>query len=147
VTRYCDTSFLAPLIREEATSSRIQRFMAGVPVGELAISRWTEVEFASLLAREVRAGALGADAAREADALFADMIEQSFIVLLPGAEDYALAGDFLRRHETGLRAADALHLAVAHNHRAEAIYTLDKTMLKAGRTLGLPVGTGIRLSG
>jgi predicted nucleic acid-binding protein len=46
-----------------------------------------------------------------------------------------------------LRAGDALHLAVAKNHRGEAVYSLDKTLLKAGRLLGLPVSTGIRLAG
>ena len=51
--RYFDTSFLTPLIREEVMSSRVARFVAGLPTGELAISRWTEVEVASLLARDV----------------------------------------------------------------------------------------------
>jgi hypothetical protein len=72
--RYFDTSFLTPLVREEKTSSRIARFMAGLPAGELAISRWTEVEFASLLARDVRTGAIGSDKARAAGALFQDVI-------------------------------------------------------------------------
>jgi predicted nucleic acid-binding protein len=40
-----------------------------------------------------------------------------------------------------------LHLAVAKNHRGETIYTLDKTLLKAAKLLGLPVSTGFRLSG
>jgi hypothetical protein len=42
------------------------------------------------------------------------------------------------------RAGEALHLAVADNHRATVIYSLDKTLLKAGKILGLPVSTGIR---
>jgi hypothetical protein len=36
---YFDTSFLTPLIREEETSSRVARFIAGLPAVELAISR------------------------------------------------------------------------------------------------------------
>jgi len=142
--RYFDTSFLAPLVREEKTSSRIARFMAGMPTGELAISRWTEVEVASLLARDVRMRALRDEEAREADAFFEDIVRDSFIVLLPGADDYALARRYLRAYETGLRAGDALHLAIAGNHQAAAIYSLDKTMIKAGRILGLPVSAGIR---
>jgi uncharacterized protein len=97
--RYFDTSFLAPLLREEKTSSRIGRFMAGLPTEELAISRWTEVEFASLLARDVRMGVIGSDQA------------------LPSADDYEMARRYLHNHETGLRAGDALHLAIAGNHR------------------------------
>jgi predicted nucleic acid-binding protein len=53
----------------------------------------------------------------------------------------------LRQHKLGLRAGDALHLAIARNRRADTIYSLDKTMLKAGRGLGLPLSSGIRLAG
>jgi uncharacterized protein len=140
--RYFDTSFLAPLFRKESTTARVGRFIAGLPIGELAISRWTEVEFASLLARDVRVGAIGGDDARAADALFEEVVQQSFIVLLLGPDDYRLAKDYLFVFESGLRAGDALHLAVAANHRAAAIYTLDKTMIAAGKKLGLPVGDG-----
>jgi predicted nucleic acid-binding protein len=141
--RYFDTSFLTPLVREEKTSSRIAGFMAGLPTGELAISHWTEVEFASLLARDVRARAIVAEEAREADALFEDVVRQSFVILSPSADDYALARRYLRTYETGLRAGDALHLAIAGNHQANIIYSLDKTMIKAGKILGLPVSAGI----
>lgn len=74
---YFDTSFLTPLIREEKTSSRVARFIAGLPIGELAISQWTEVEVASLLARHVRMGAIRGDEAREADALFEKIVRRS----------------------------------------------------------------------
>ncbi len=56
--RYFDTSFLVPLILPEATSEPIARFFEDQPAGELAVSHWTRVEFASLLAREVRMGEL-----------------------------------------------------------------------------------------
>lgn len=86
-------------------------------------------------------------AAAEADVQFETMMNESFVVWLPNADDFDLAKDFLGRHNTGLRAGDALHLAIARNHRAQAIYSLDKVFLKAGKALGLPVGPGIRLSG
>jgi predicted nucleic acid-binding protein len=71
------------------------------------------------------------------------MVDASFTVLLPKANDFGLARQYLGRTESGLRAGDALHLAVAHNHRAAAIYSLDKTLLKAGKILRLPVSMGI----
>jgi uncharacterized protein len=141
--RYFDTSFIAPLILEERNSSRIARFVGGLPAGELAISRWTELEFASLLARDVRKGALRGDEALEADAMFEDVVRQSFIVLTPGADDFALARGYLHKYETRLRAGDALHLAIAGNSQADAIYSLDKSMIKAGKILDLPVSMGI----
>jgi predicted nucleic acid-binding protein len=140
---YFDTSFLVPLVRDEATSAKIERFMARLPIGELAISHWTRVEFASLLARDVRMGGLTSAAAQRANAEFEAVVEESFVVLLPEAGDFDLAMKYLSHHQTGLRAGDALHLAIAGNRRMEAIYSLDKTLLKAGKALGLPVSAGI----
>jgi predicted nucleic acid-binding protein len=45
-----------------------------------------------------------------------------------------------------LRAPDALHLAIAANRNATAIYTLDAGLRKAGRLMGLPVRSGIRIT-
>ena len=144
---YFDTSFLVPLFIHEATTRQIETFMAKPPTGVLAISHMTRVEFSSLLARDVRMGMLDISGAHDAAAAFEALMLGSFEILLPLAEDYDLAKDYLARYETGLRAPDALHLAVAGNRRAEAIYSLDKTLLKAGKSLGLPVGTGMKLPG
>jgi predicted nucleic acid-binding protein len=140
---YFDTSFLAPLILQEATSAKIESFVTGLPPGTLAISQLARVEFSSLLAREVRMGGLDGKAARDADAQFEGIVRESFIVLLPGADDFNLAKQYLANYRTGLRAGDALHLAVAKNHNGQAIYSLDKTLLRAGKMLGLPVSMGI----
>lgn len=140
---YFNTRFLAPLIREEKTSARIARFMATLPIGQLAISRWTEVEFASSLARDVRMGGMDGEEARAADAFLEEVVTQSFVVWIPEGDDYDLARRYVRRYETGLRAGDALHLAIAANRRARAVYTLDETMLKAGRMLSLPASAAI----
>lgn len=144
---YFDTSFLVPLILPEATSDEIAKFLGNLSAGNLAVSHWTRVEFSSLLAREIRMGGLNADAAREAEAKFEGMVEESFAVLLPNGTDFDRAKEYLARYDTGLRAGDALHLAIAKNHGAKAVYSLDKTLLKAGRTLGVPVHTGIRIAG
>src|SRR3990170_773524 len=141
---YFDTSFLAPLILREPTSGKVETFLTRQPAGELAISHWTRAEFSSLIAREVRMGGLDRQAALDADAQFEAIVMESFVVLLPSANDFGLCKQYLRRYETGLRAGDALHLAVARTHRAQTIYSLDKTLLKAGKALGLPVATGIR---
>jgi hypothetical protein len=52
--------------------------------------------------------------------------------------------DYLQHYAISLRAGDALHLAIAGNHGAETIYSLDKSMIKAGKMLGLPMSAGIR---
>lgn len=140
---YFDTSFLVPLILPEATSEPIARFFQDLQAEGMAVSHWTRVEFSSLLAREVRMGGLSAEAAREADARFEAMVEESFTVILPNGNDFDVAKEYLGRYETGLRAGDALHLAVAKNHGAEAIFSLDKALLRAGQILGVQVSAGI----
>lgn len=139
---YFDTSFLAPLILPEATSEPVASFFETLPPEDLAVSHWARVEFASLLAREVRMGGLDLAAARDADSRFEAMIRESFILLLPNPDDFDRARDCLNRHETGLRAADALHLAIAWNCGSETIYSLDKRMIAAGKMLGLPTTAG-----
>lgn len=139
---YFDTSFLVPLILPEASSSRVSLVIHALPPGELAVSHWTRVEFSSLVAREVRMRSLDAQAAAEADANFETMLKHSFEIVVPTPADFAIAKDYLLRFETGLRAGDALHLAIAANRRAGAIYTLDRPLAKAGKILGLPMSTG-----
>lgn len=140
---YFDTSFLAPLILPEATSEKITELIRDLNDEQLTVSQWTRVEFSSLLAREVRMGGLDGRAAAQADARFEAMLHSSFSVILPNFDDFNLARQYLGKFETGLRAGDAFHLAIATNHRARMIYSLDKGLLKAGNLLGLRVSMGI----
>lgn len=140
--RYFDTSFLVPLILPEATSEQVSGILEAMQGADLAVSHWTRVEFASLLAREVRMGGLDVGTAREAGSQFETMIGESFVVLLPNRDDFDRAKEWLGNFETGLRAGDALHLAIAGNRGADAIYSLDKLMIAAGKTLGLPASAG-----
>jgi uncharacterized protein len=140
---YFDTSFIVPYILPEATSGRVQRFFSEHHADELAISDWTRVEFFSMLAREVRGGGLPEQAAREADERFEATMTQSFLVVLPDRNDFNLCKRYLAQFDTGLRSGDAMHLAVAANHGAQMVYTLDKKLLRAGKMFGLPVSSGI----
>jgi predicted nucleic acid-binding protein len=109
----------------------------------LTVSQWTRVEFSALIAREVRMGGLDVQTATRADARFEAMVDESFSVLLPNADDFGLAKRYLGLFETRLRAGDALHLAIANNHRAAVIYSFDRALLDAGKILNLPVSMGI----
>lgn len=74
------------------------------------------------------------------------LIKDSFHVLLPGRDDVDGVREWLDHFETGLRAGGALHLAMAGNRGAKAAYSLDRTMISAGRTLGLPTSAGTVVS-
>ncbi|MGA7259820.1 MAG: hypothetical protein WBX30_02805 [Stellaceae bacterium] len=69
-------------------------------------------------------GGLDVQATARANARFEAMVDESFFVLLPNADDFALANRYLGRFETRLRAGDALHLAITNNHRARVVYSL-----------------------
>lgn len=140
---YFDTSFLAPLLLEEATSEKVEAYVCRLPTGELYASRWTCLEFASLVAREVRMGGLPATDAREVLKQFDAMIDESFRIIVPDTADFLQAQQFIQKFDSGLRARDALHLAIARNRDAEMLLTLDSGLLKAGEILGVKVGRGI----
>lgn len=88
--------------------------------------------------------ALDAPDALEACSSFEALLAGSFDIVLPDRPDFGLCAQFVSRFDTGLRAGDALHLAIAANRSAAAIYTLDKGLISAGKILGLPVKSGIR---
>ncbi|HEU5018748.1 MAG TPA: type II toxin-antitoxin system VapC family toxin [Pseudolabrys sp.] len=142
---YFDTSFLIPLVLEEPTSAQIEQFMQSRADDELGASHWTRAEISSALARTVRMGLLDEDSALEADSKLDEVLSNSFTLLLPDLEDFELCKRYLSHYESGLRAGDALHLAIANNRGATAIYSLDKKLSEAGRRFGLRVNVGIHV--
>jgi predicted nucleic acid-binding protein len=138
---YCDTSFVVPLILPETTSGRVERILISERTEALAISLWTRVEVSSVLARGVRMRKLSRQAALLAETQFDAIVLETFVALLPSHNDFELARQYLQHYETGLQSGDALHLAIASNNGAQAIYSLDKKIVEAGPRLGLPVRT------
>jgi hypothetical protein len=141
---YLDTSFVAPLVIAEDTSNAVEAFVLKLKPGELATSLWTQVELASLVARKVRMGELSAAEAEAVSREFERMLSESFELLVPGAADFVAAARYLESRKTGLRSGDALHLAIAVNHGASKILTLDAGLIDGGKQLKLPVSRGIR---
>ena len=140
---YVDTSFIAPLAIVEDSSEAVEEIIGRVKQGDLATSLWTKIELASIVARKVRMGDYADDKARAIRLEFLEILDESFHVITPTAADYALATQYLEIPKTGLRSGDAFHLAIAANHHAKKILTLDKTFIKVGKQLKLPVSAGI----
>lgn len=134
-TRYLDTSFVAPYYLAEATSRSVEAVIRGAQGGSLAISDWTVVEFASLLARKQRMAELAADLIPAIKHRFDQDVSYRYDVLTPQSGDYELASRLvLRDPDLGLRGPDGLHLAIAARHKL-TLYSLDKTLLKAAHAL------------
>jgi predicted nucleic acid-binding protein len=141
---YLDTCFITPMLLNEATSEAVERYVVRAEAGSLYLSQWTRVEFASVVAREVRMKKMNATQGASVLAEFDKLVKDSLMVLVPAADDYNLARDYLGKFSTGLRGGDALHLAIAANHGASKILTLDEGLLSAGKKLKLPVSRGIK---
>lgn len=143
--RYFDTSFLVPIFVGERSTAQVEKILSQQPAGEIAVSEWTRVEFSSALSRQIRMGSMDKSTAAQIELRFDALISDTLLIVSPTVADFDLARRLIRRYETGLRAGDALHLAIASNHGAQTIYSLDQGLVRAGRMLGLPVENGIRL--
>jgi uncharacterized protein len=141
---YFDTSFIAPLVIPELNSEAVETFLMKVTAGQLATSSWTKVELASLLARKLRMKEYTAAQVALAREGFETLLTASFTLLIPSERDFSLAEKMLEKPSTGLRSGDALHLAIAANHKVKTLYSLDKVMVKAGGMLKVPCSKGIR---
>ena len=140
---YLDTSFIAPLVIAEDSSDAVEAYVLKLKPGEMTTSLWTQVELASLVSRKLRMGEFSGAEADAVRAEFDRVLSESFELLLPKAPDFATAARYLETPGTGLRAGDALHLAIAVNHGARQILTLDMGLIDAGRQMTLPVTRGI----
>ena len=134
---YLDTSFLAPFYIQEATSSEVEAILLNLPMGELAISDWTRVEFASLLARRLRMGELTAENVERVMDAFAININNTYVCFPVEPRDFNQATIFLMQGNTALRAGDALHLSIALNRKIDNFLTLDRKLLAAANILGV----------
>ncbi|MDR6954745.1 putative nucleic acid-binding protein [Ancylobacter sp. 3268] len=88
---------------------------------------------------EERRRASKAKTAKRAPALaiFNKLVAESFTVLPVTGGQFRAAARFADQHALGLRAGDALHLAVASEHGA-TVHTLDRRLADAGPALGVP---------
>lgn len=140
---YLDTSVLVPLFINEPESDSVRVWFNAHAGETLAISDWTLTEFASAMGIKVRDKGLKPDEARKACALMTKLAADSLKVFTPTRSDYSKSADHLGHHALGLRAGDALHLAVAHNEGAECLYTLDRRLIEAGRKLKVKIASPI----
>jgi uncharacterized protein len=69
----------------------------------------------------------------------------SYYIIIRTADDFKLATQLLTNHHTGLRSGEALHLAIAKNHGAKCLYTLDKGLRAAASALKISAKLGIEV--
>lgn len=132
---YIDTSALVAVLTTEPDYERVSDWLANARES-FATSGWVAAEFAAALSIKVRRGEIGAVIRDGALQQFTERTTESFVSLPIGPGEFRLAAEFGGAHVLGLRAGDALHLAVARSGGVQ-LATLDRIQAEAGRKLGI----------
>lgn len=133
---YLDTSLLVSLLAEETGTARSEAWLAARLDDPKIISWWVEAEWASAMSRKTGAGAIDSAGLALLRGAFHTLRDQSLGVVPVEQRHFQLACELAER-SVGLRAGDALHLAVAATHEA-VVVTMDRGMAAAAMALGLP---------
>jgi predicted nucleic acid-binding protein len=136
---YCDASALVKLYVPEVESDELNRTIRGR--GDLILSDLSITEIVSSLARRRREGALTASIAARLHRAILSHAEKGLyqrVELLPATHRDA-ERLLLSAESVPLRAADALHLALAMSGDAASLLTYDGRLADAARSIGLTV--------
>ncbi|GBR41940.1 MULTISPECIES: type II toxin-antitoxin system VapC family toxin [Gluconobacter] len=133
---YIDTSVLVAALTNEAETDRMQSWLSSQDPDELFISDWVATEFSSALSIKLRSGQINVADRANALALFTRLSAESFQILPITTQQFRAAARFSDQYALGLRAGDALHLAVCADHGA-TLCTLDRRLAEAGPNIGL----------
>lgn len=131
---YFDTSAAVPLFVREPASAAVDAWLETCS-DPLLSSDWIVTEFASALSIKERSGMLGAKDARAAWRGFEAFCESGLRLIAVSRQAFKEGARLARQQSHGLRAGDALHLAVALEVGAKAIATLDVTLAANARRL------------
>lgn len=132
---YIDTSVIVAALTKEPHTPRAERLLT-TKREAFAISHWTIAEFSSALSIKLRVGSINMERRSAALEAFQVMSTESFILLPITSAHFVSAARLSDRSKQGLRAGDALHLAIAQEEAA-TLCTLDKRLSAAGKALGV----------
>ena len=133
---YLDTSVLVAALTNEEETTRMQNWLGAQAPEDLSISDWVVTEFSSALSIKLRMGQITVTDRANSLAMFTRLRTESFGVMPVTSQNFRTAARFSDQYALGLRAGDALHLAVCADHGA-TLCTLDRRLAEAGPQVGL----------
>lgn len=133
---YLDTSLVVAGMIGESKTTVVQQWLKAQSAEGLHISDLVVTEYSAALSIKLREKKI--DVAQRGGALaqFALSCSSLFTILTLQPFHFRTAARFADQYALGLRAADALHLAVAAEQGA-TLFTLDKRLSQAGPALGV----------
>ncbi len=137
MTYYLDTSVLVAALTEEARTEDMQSWLSQQKPENLAISAWVITEFSAALSIKLRSKQIGEQHRARALAMFSELNSESLVLLPISASQFHTAARLADQHALGLRAGDALHLAITMEHGATLV-TLDQRLAESGSAAGVP---------
>jgi uncharacterized protein len=136
---YLDASFIvASFVTDETGSATARQWLRKNSQATMAVSLWVSTEVSSALSIKVRRGDITLADRAELLAQWSSLQSANAKQLDVEPACFIDAAAFADRHTLGLRAGDALHIAIAARHGCTLV-TLDQIMANAALECGVPV--------
>ena len=133
---YVDTSVIVALLTVEPTTPDVTTWYASLPDTPICADCLL-TEFSSAVSIKLRTGQLSETHAKRVRKEF-DLLAAGGLRFAPVSRTaFGQAAEMVKQHQYGLRAGDALHLAVALELGVSHMATLDETLAKNAKRKGM----------
>lgn len=133
---YVDTSVIVPLLTVEPRTQDVTAWYAGLRETPTC-SDWLLTEFYSAISIKLRTGQVNETNAKRVRNEF-ELLAKGGLRIVPVSRDaFRQAAEMVRLHDSGLRAGDSLHLAVALELGVSHMATLDGTLAANAKRNGM----------
>ncbi len=134
---YVDTCVLVSLFHGDSGFGAAEAWLIAAADHVLWISHWVLLEFATATAVRLRRGDFAIAKAAALQAALEDFRRERLAMLEPSGEDFLVARHWIDcGGAAGLRAADGLHLALAHRQGLRLV-SADQLLVSAAHSLGI----------